>query len=120
MKKYLPKIGDQLYLRQFTNDMFVDAVKIPYTVIEVSPNQVTVQKCKLIAPIYHNPQDPRDGQRIFFYNTIAESIEPDPEGPVTILSWHPSRRMWGSLGVKDSDYPLYAVFGKYEHFSYLN
>lgn len=43
MKKYLPKIGDQLYLRQFTNDMFVDAVKTPYTVTDVSSNQVTVQ-----------------------------------------------------------------------------
>jgi len=120
MKKYLPKIGDQLYLRQFTKDMYVNEVKRPYTVINVSSKYVVVQKCKLIAPIYHNPQDPRDGQRIFFYDTVAESIEPDPNGPMEILSWHSRKGMWGSSGVKDSDYPLYAVFGKYEHFPYLN
>lgn len=124
--KYLPKLGEQLYLRQFTGDCYVDAVKRPYTVVGVSNNEVQIQACTLIAPIYHSKGIPGmdrpdlEGKRVFFYDTIAEEIQPNPDGRVETLSWHGRRGMWGTAGRKDSEYPEYAVFGKYEHFPYLN
>lgn len=93
MEKKLPKVGDKLYLRQFTGSTYVDMVKRPFTVIEVSNSTIKVQSCKLIAPVYHccgNPYLDRpdlEGQRVFFFDTVAESIEADPEGRVEELSW---------------------------------
>jgi len=53
MEKTFPKVGDPLYLRQFTGHYYVDIVKHPYTVVAVNKSEVLVQECKLIAPIYH-------------------------------------------------------------------
>jgi len=114
IEKTFPKIGDQLYLRQFTGNMWVDEVKRPYTVIGVNPTEVIVQACELIAPI-----DPVSGKRVFYYDTIAETILPDPNGRVETLTWHAKRGKWGTPG-PDSDYPEYAIFGRYEHQPYLN
>jgi hypothetical protein len=125
MEKYLPKVGDQLYLRQFTGNYYVDMVKRPYTVIEVNPNIILVQACKLIAPVYHccgNPYLDRpdlEGQRVFFFDTVAESIEADPDGYIKELTWHPKRGLWGTKG-RDTDYPEYAIIGKWIHQPYLN
>lgn len=119
------EVGDKLYLRQFTGNYVVDMVKRPYTVVAVTPTRVTIQSCKLIAPVYHctgNKYLDRpelEGQRIFFFDTIAESIEEDPNGLVEELTWHPKRGMWGTKG-RDSDYPQYAIFGKWEHQPYLD
>lgn len=124
-EKTFPKVGDQLYLRQFTGSHYVDMVKRPYTVVTVTPKTVLVQECKLIAPVYHccgNPYLDRpdlEGQRVFFYDTVAESIEPDPEGRIEELTWHSKKGMWGTPG-PDSSYPEYAIFGKYEHQPYLD
>lgn len=124
-KKYLPKVGDKLYLRQFTGNYYVDMVKRPYTVIEVSPNKVIVQSCKLIAPVYHccgNPNLDRpdlEGQRVFFYDTVAESIEEDKNGRTRELTWHRGRGLWGTPG-PDSEYPAYAIFGEWKHQPYLD
>ena len=125
MEKTLPKIGDKLYLRQFTSSYYVNIVKRPYTVIGVTPTKVLVQECKLIAPVYHcvgNPYLDRpelEGQRVFFYDTVAESIEEDPEGRIQELTWHAKRGLWGTKG-RDEDYPQYAIFGKWEHQPYLD
>ena len=125
MEKFYPNVGSKLYLRQFTGNWYIDKVKRPYNVIAVSKTKVIVQACKLIAPIYKcvgNPYLDRpdlEGQRVFFYDTIAESIEEDPNGRIETLTWHSKRWMWGTKG-KDSDYPAYAIFGKYEHFPYLD
>lgn len=124
-EKTYPKVGDELYLRQFTGRYYVDAVKRPYTVIGVSTAKVTVQECELIAPIYElsgNPNLDRpdlEGQRVFFYDTVAETIKPDPHGRIEILTWHAKRGMWGTEG-PDSNYPEYAVFGSHKHFPYLD
>ena len=74
MEKTLPKVGDKLYLRQFTKEtLMLIWIKYPYTVIGVTPSKVTVQECKLTAPVYHcvgnlNLDRPEfEGQRIFFY-----------------------------------------------------
>ena len=116
-----PKVGDECYLRQYTSDYFINASRRPYTVIEVTDKEVKVQSCTLIDPIYNNPEDPeRNGQRLFFYDTVAETILPNPAGRIEVLTWHPKRGMWGSKGLKETDYPFYAVFGKYEHYPYLN
>ena len=125
MEKVLPKVGDKLYLRRFTGSYMSDMVKRPYTVIKVTPTTVLVQECRLIAPVYHctgNPYMDRpdlEGQRVFFYDTVAESIEEDPLGQVEELTWHGHRGMWGTKG-RDSDYPAYAVFGEWKHSPYLD
>lgn len=125
MEKTLPKVGDKLYLRQFTGSYYVDMVKRPYTVISVSPSKVVVQACKLIAPVYHccgNPYLDRpdlEGQRVFFYDTVAESIQEDPYGRKEELTWHGRKGMWGTKG-RDSDYPEYAIFGEWLHCPYLD
>jgi len=126
MEKTFPKVGDPLYLRQFTGHYYVDIVKHPYTVVAVNKSEVLVQECKLIAPIYHcigNPYLDRpdlEGQRVFFYNTVAETIEPDPNGRIRRLTWHSRRGFWGTPG-PDSDYPVYAIFGNgWIHQPYLD
>lgn len=124
MKTY-PKVGDQLYLRQFTGSYMIDMVKRPYTVVQVTPSKVVIQECKLIAPIYHctgNPMMDRpdlEGQRVFFYDTVAESIEEDKFGRREELTWHSKKGLWGTKG-RDQDYPEYAIFGKWEHQPYLD
>lgn len=124
--KSLPKVGDQGYLRQFTGSYYVDMVKRPVTVIAVNDKEVVVQHAKLIAPVYHcvgNPYLDRpdlEGQRVFFYDTVAESIEPDPEGQVETLTWHPKRDRWGTPG-PDSSYPEYLITEQgYQHQPYLD
>ena len=125
MEKTLPKVGDKLYLRQFTGSYYIDVVKRPYTVIGVTPSKVTVQECKLTAPVYHcvgnlNLDRPEfEGQRVFFYDTIAEIIEEDLFGDIEELTWHSKRNMWGTAG-PDSSYPLYAIIGEWKHFPYLD
>lgn len=125
MDKVLPKVGDKLYLRQFTGNHMVDMVKYPYTVKEVTKSKVIVQECKLIAPVYHctgNPHMDRpdlEGKRVFFYDTVAEKIEEDSNGETKELTWHPRKGMWGTKG-REEDYPEYAIFGKWEHQPYLD
>lgn len=125
MSKVLPKVGDELFLRQFTGSYYIDIVKDPYTVIGVEENKVYVQSCKLTAPIHKPTGNQRldrpdlEGQRVFFYDTVAEKIEPDPHGDIVKLVWHKDREMWGTPG-KRSDYPKYAIFGKYMHQPYLD
>ena len=124
--KTFPKVGDQCYLRRFTGSYYVDEVKRPVTVISVTENKSVVQHAKLIAPIYHccgNPYLDRpdlEGQRVFFYDTVAESIEPDPCGQIEELSWHPKRELWGQAGA-DTSYPSYLIIGEgYKHYPYLD
>ena len=124
-EKYFPKIGDHLYLKQITGSYDVDKVKRPYTVISVSPKVVRVQECKMTPPVYHctgNPYKDRpdlEGCRVWFYDTVAEIIEEDPNGNIEELTWHAKRGLWGTKGA-DKDYPEYAFFGKWEHFPYLD
>lgn len=125
MNKTFPKVGEQLYLQQITGDSWVDMVKRPYTVIGVNKNEVVVQEAKCIWPIYHCCGNPNldvpelEGQRVQFYDTLAESIEEDPFGQIKVLTWHSKRNKWGTKG-RDSDYPSYAYFGKYAYQPYLN
>lgn len=126
MEKRLPKVGDQGYLRQFTGSCYVDMVKRPVTVIAVTDNKIIIQHAKLIAPVYHctgNPYMDRpdlEGQRVFFYDTVAESIEPDPNGQIEELTWHKKRELWGTPS-PDSNYPEYLILGVgYKHQPYLD
>ena len=125
MEKTFPKIGDKLYLRQFTGSYYIDMVKRPYTVVGVTPTKVLVQECKLIAPVYHctgNPALDRpdlEGKRVFFYDTVAEKIEEDPDGEIEELTWHSKRGLWGTKG-GDEDYPQYAIFGEWIHYPYTD
>ena len=122
--KTLPNVGDQGYLRQFTGSYYVDICKHPVTVIEVTSRAIKVQDAKLVFPVfkYNDRMDPYykqfDGRRVCFYDTIAESIEPDPQGRVQTLTWHPKREKWGTP--KDS-YPQFLILGEgYQHQPYLD
>lgn len=126
VEKTLPNIGDELYLRQFTGRYYVDIVKRPYTLIAVTPTKVTVQEAQLIYPVFkYDPSSMSDyykqfdGQRVAFYDTVAEFIVPDPTGRIQELVWHSKRGLWGTPG-PDSSYPEYAIIGKYEHQPYLD
>ena len=125
MIKY-PKVGDQCYLRRFTGSYYVDLVKRPVTVVSVAENEIIVREAKLIAPVYHcvgNPYLDRpdlEGQRVFFYDTVAESIEPDENGREIGLVWHPNKQLWGEAE-PDKYYPSYLIVGEgYKHQPYLD
>lgn len=121
------KVGDQGYLRQYTGMFYIDIVKRPVTVIAVNGNKVTVQHAKLIFPVFR--YDPNtmstyykqfDGQRVAFYDTVAESIEPDTEGMIEELTFHKKKGLYGTPG-PDSSYPEYLILGEgYQHQPYLD
>lgn len=106
MKTY-PKVGDKLYLQQRTGNYWVDMVKRPYTVVEVTPTNVIIQECKLV---FNGPR---------YFDTLPDGIEADPCGVKETLYWKPTKEMWGTKG-RVSDYPQYAIFGNWEYQPYLN
>ena len=124
MKTY-PKVGDKLYLRQFTGDSFVDQVKEAYTVIKVDKSKVVVQSCKYVWPTFHYEEGMSDyyrefdGQECRFYDTLPEKILEDNEGVTKELTWHSKRQKWGTKG-RESDYPEFAIFGEWRYQPYLN
>lgn len=110
---YYPNIGDHLYLRQYTGNCWVDEVKRPYTVIGVSiyHDTVTIQECELV---FNGPR---------YYDTIADEIRENPNGRIMTLRFANAKRYpekWVEQGVPLTDYPLVAVFGRWEHQPYLN
>ena len=123
----MPKVGDQGYLCQFTGSCYVDMVKRPVTVIAVEGAKVKVQHAKLIYPIFKYDPDTMsdyykqfDGKRVCFYDTVAESIEPDPNGRIEELTYHKKRDLFGTKGA-DKDYPEYLILGQgYKHQPYLD
>ena len=123
--KSYPEVGTPLYLHQYTGDYWVDQCKDPYTVIGQKAGKLLIQSCQLIAPVYHccgNPNLDRpelEGQRVFFYDTVAESILPDPNGEILELSWAPKKRRW-QIDRYKSGYPQVANFGCYMHEPYKN
>lgn len=125
MPKVYPNIGDKLYLKQVNSSYYCNLVKRPYTVVKIEGGHVYVQACKLIAPVYHcsdhphNSQPELEGKRVFFYDTVAEKIEEDPNGEIEKLSWSPKKQRWQVDRYK-TGYPEVAFFGKWEHFPYLD
>lgn len=125
MEKFYPEVGTELYLSQRTGSYYIDLVKDPYTVIGQRNGKLLIQACKLTPPVYHcvgNPYLDRpdlEGQRVWFYNTVAEFIEPDPNGEILELSWAPKKERW-QIDKYNSGYPKIATFGKYQHMPYLD
>lgn len=124
--KQLPKVGDQGYLRQFTGSYYVDLVKRPVTVVAVDGNKITVQDAKLIFPVFKYNETMSDyykqfdGRRVAFFDTVAESIEPNPNGRTKVLNYHKKRDLFGTEG-PDSSYPEYLILDEgYQHFPYLD
>ena len=110
---YYPEVGEHLYLRQRTGNMWVDEVKRPCTVIEVDKAHdiVTIQECELI---FNGPR---------YYDTIADEIKANPNGRTMQLRFADTkkyREMWVERGRDLADYPYVAVFGRWEHQPYLN
>lgn len=110
---YYPEVGEHLYLRQYTNNCWVNDVKRPYTVIKVDAlhDIVTVQECELV---FYGPR---------YYDTIADEIRENPNGRTIQLRFANTKKYhekWVERGVDLADYPLTAVFGHWEHEPYLN
>lgn len=107
-EKFIPKVGEQLYLSQRTGKYWVDMVKRPYTVIKVSPREVHVQACKLL---FVGPR---------YFDSIADVIQEDREGEILVLHWAPKKGRWQRALYSGDPYPLFAFFGHWEHQPYLN
>lgn len=106
-EKYYPQIGEHLYLSQKTGNHYVDMVKRPYTVIDVSKSKITIQSAKLV---FNGPQ---------YYDTLPDDIVEDKEGEILTLSWAPKKGCWQN-DIYKTGYPSIAYFGKWEFFPYLN
>ena len=125
MERFIPEVGTPLYLQQRTGNYYVDLVKRPYTVIGYERGKVIIQECKMTPPVYHcvgNPHLDRpdlEGQRVWFYDTVAEFIEPDPEGRIEELNWSPKHGTWQIDRFK-TGYPSFAHFGEYKHCPYMD
>lgn len=106
--KYVPKVNEELYLRQSTGNPWVDMVKIPYTVIEVSKNEnyIYVQEARCVFPT------PR------YYDTLPIAIYPDEDGRIKKLRWNERKGLW--VETPADRYPEFAVFGKYVYQPYLD
>lgn len=107
MEKIYPKIGDQLYLSQRTGNMWVDEVKNPYTVIDVTPSKVKIQACELIF----------DGPR--YYDSLPSQIRENTHGEILELNWAPKKKRW-QVDKYKTGFPYIAYFGKWEYAPYLN
>lgn len=107
MEKEFKPVGTPLYLKQRTGNYYVDAVKIPYTVIGKSRGRLVVQEAKCVFPT------PR------YYDTLPEEISADDKGEILTLSWS-KKNGWWQIDKYKTGYPYIAVFGKYEYYPYLN
>ena len=106
-QKWFPKVGDHLYLSQRTGNFYVDLVKNPYTVVEVTPQVVRIRACKLI---FNGPR---------YYDTIADEIQDDPNGEILDLHWAPKKQQW-QIDKYHTGYPDIAFFGEWAHQPYLD
>lgn len=121
MEKYIPKIGEQLYLQCHNGSEYGNLVKTPYTVVAVGKSKIKVQSCDYIWPVYdgHWGREELIGERCQFYDTIPEVILPDPDGEIIELHWAPKKGKWQYDPYK-TGYPEIAHFGKYEYYPYLD
>jgi len=106
-EKYIPNVGEELYLYSSTGDYWCDAVKTPYTVIEVTNTSVIIQEARLI---FSGPR---------YYDTYPDRIIPDPTGEKLTLRWSKKKQLWQVDKLNIGTYS-YAKFGKYEYSPYLN
>jgi len=106
-EKSYPKVGDRLYLSQRTGNGMIDMVRHPYTVIGVNTNCIFIQECNLI---FNGPR---------YYDTLADDIVEDKNGRIKQLFWKPKFGCWGTRG-RETDYPEYATFGRWDYQPYLD
>lgn len=107
MEKEFKPVGTPLYLKQRTGNYYVDAVKIPYTVIGKCGGKLVVQEAKCIFP----------GQQ--YYNSLPTEIVADDKGEILTLNWS-KKNGWRQIDKYGTGYPYIAVFGRYEYYPYLN
>lgn len=106
--KHIPFVGEHLYVRQRTGNMWVDEVHRPYTVKEIlGENRIIIQAAKCNFP------EPR------YYDTLPTSIEEDTNGRTMMLRWSEKKQRWQESPHYDS-YPYFGVFGEWDYQPYLN
>ena len=101
-EKYMPTVGEHLYITHTSGNWCLRAVRRPYTVISANGKEVTIQSAKLIfnGPVY--------------YDTIADDIQEDPNGRIVKLHYSRQRGVW------QLDEYTKAVFGRWDHYPYLD
>jgi hypothetical protein len=109
-QKYLPKIGEHLYLQQGGKSSgYVAEVKRAYTVVNVDDNCVTVQECGYNWPV---PS---------YYNTMPLDIHENKQGDLKQLHWSNKYGVWQDTSHGEmADYPLQAHFGEWAYYPYLD
>ena len=108
-EKYMPKVGDKLYLRQRTGRYYVDACRHPYTVFRINKNDVYIRECECIFP---HP---------CYYDTLPTEIRDDVNGRVKKLRWSDKYQRWQeSPAPYGTKYAEFAVFGEWDYFPYLD
>ena len=104
-EKYMPSVGEHLYLQpKPSSSYYASIVKHPYTVIAVSPREITIQEAKCIFP------------QPCYYDTMPVDIVEDPNGRIKKLHWAPRAGHWQANEV----WPDYAHFGEWEYYPYLD
>lgn len=107
--RYIPVIGEKLYLRTYTGHYYVDYVKRPYTVISISPTMLLVREADLV---FYGPR---------YYDTVADEIHDDVNNYVRVLRWSAKNKHWCWKSSPQDRYPLVAVWGEgWQHQPYLD
>ena len=108
-EKYMPKVGDKLYVRQHTGRYYIDICKDPYTVFKIEKNIVYIREAECIFPY------PR------YFNTLPTEIRDNPNGKVMKLKWSEKWQRWQETPARgDTKYAYFAVFGEWEYMPYLD
>lgn len=103
IEKTYPEVGEHLYLsNQPTGNYYLDAVKTPFTVAEVTETHVVVRRCRLI---FHNG---------CYYDSIADEIVDNPAGELVTLHFN-KKVGWYESPIK---YGRVAHFGEWKHYPY--
>ena len=95
-EKKIPEIGTKVTLYYYTGS------ETPYTVIGYEKGALLIQECSLYF----------EGER--YFDTVADYIEPNPNGRIRKLHFCPSSGAW-----RDGE-GTFAIFGSWNHEPYTN
>ena len=105
--KYVPTVGEKLYIHTPCNAYYVNAVRDPYTVESVKGNTMVIRAAR---PVFNGPR---------YYDTLPDSIEDDPNGRRKTFRWSEKKQRWQESPA--GSYPKVAVFGAgWDFFPYLD
>lgn len=105
--KYIPTVGEKLYIYTPCNRYYVQAVRDPYTVESVKGNTIVIRAAR---PIFYGPR---------YYNSMPDEIVDDPNGKRMTMRWSEKKQRWQESPDRYG-YPKVARFGAWDYFPYLD